>query len=105
MTNLPEARLAREAEISYASAVFITDWDCWKERDDVDVRSILRVLKQNTLQGHRLIRQLAKRFAKDLLPAVNPQQGVAQYAIVTDPDAIPQQRKEDLSLLYAKYLA
>jgi 5'-methylthioadenosine phosphorylase len=105
MTNLPEARLAREAEISYASAVFITDWDCWKERDDVDVAAILEVLKQNVSHGHRLIRHLAKRFAKGLLPAVNPQQGVAQYAVVTDHQMIPQHRKEDLELIYAKYLA
>lgn len=105
MTNLPEARLAREAEISYASAVFVTDWDCWKDRDDVDIREILRILKENTSQGRALIRHLAKRFAKGLLPAVNPQQGVAEYAIVTDQNIIPQQRKQDLNLMYAKYLA
>ena len=90
MTNLPEARLAREAELSYASAVFVTDWDCWKERDDVDVPSILKILKQNTGAAQALIRQLAKRFAAGVVPAVSPQRGVAAYAIVTDKGLISE---------------
>ena len=80
MTNLPEARLAREAEMSYASAILITDWDCWKERDDVRV-DIMKVLRDNAAVGQSLIRNVTASCAKGRLLEVSPQRGAAQFSI------------------------
>ena len=69
MTNMPEAKLAREAEISYATVAMVTDYDCWHhEHTDVDVTAILKVLSENVDKAHQLIERLARYFPREHPP-------------------------------------
>ena len=104
MTNLPEARLAREAEMSYASAILITDWDCWKERDDVKVEDIMKVLRDNAAVGQSLIRKVTASCSKGRLPKVSPQRGAAQFSIVTQSPKLSDDHRGALNLFYSQYL-
>ena len=66
MTNMPEAKLAREAEICYATVAMVTDFDCWHEdHSDVDIASIIRVMKGNSEKAQRLILNLARNFPRE----------------------------------------
>ena len=61
MTNMPEAKLAREAEICYATVAMVTDYDCWHdEHADVDVAAVIKVLHENVDKAHRLVERLAR---------------------------------------------
>ena len=65
MTNMPEAKLAREAEICYATVAMVTDYDCWHhDHRDVDIPSIIRVMTENAGKAQRLIARLARDFPK-----------------------------------------
>jgi 5'-methylthioadenosine phosphorylase len=64
MTNMPEAKLAREAELCYATVAMVTDYDCWHEdHDDVTVEQVIRVLMENADKARALVRELAPRLA------------------------------------------
>jgi 5'-methylthioadenosine phosphorylase len=64
MTNLPEARLAREAQIAYATVALATDYDCWHEsEDDVSVEAVLAIIRDNVFRAQRLVRAIAPRVA------------------------------------------
>lgn len=66
MTNMPEAKLAREAEICYATVAMVTDYDCWHEdHSDVDIASIIEVMKGNTEKAQRLVLNLARNFPRE----------------------------------------
>ncbi len=66
MTNMPEAKLAREAEICYASVAMVTDYDCWHDdHAHVDVAAILEVMKHNTEKAQRLVARLARDFPRE----------------------------------------
>lgn len=84
MTGMPEVRLAREAELPYASICMITDYDCWREHDaEVDVSSVLSILKNNANTAKRTLNNLIHS-----LPATrsaSPIDSCLDYAIVTDP--------------------
>lgn len=102
MTNMPEAKLAREAEISYATVALCTDYDCWHEgHDDVSVDQVIAVLKKNAERARKVV-----RTAVDKIPAVHDciAAGALQHAIMTDPSAIPDQLKTDLAPIIGKYV-
>ncbi len=64
MTNMPEAKLAREAEMCYATVAMVTDYDCWHpDHDDVTVDAIIRVLMDNADKGRALVKQLTPKLA------------------------------------------
>ena len=66
MTNMPEAKLAREAEISYATIAMVTDYDCWhEEHGSVDVQSVLQIMHENRERVQRLLRQLIRDFPRE----------------------------------------
>ena len=88
MTNMPEAKLAREAELPYATLAMVTDYDCWREAEDaVEVGNILEVMAGNTAKA----RLVVKRVASVLGPSrENGGQGIEKcldYAVITAPDA------------------
>ncbi|MCR9130551.1 MAG: S-methyl-5'-thioadenosine phosphorylase [Alphaproteobacteria bacterium] len=89
MTNMPEAKLAREAELPYASLCMVTDYDCWRTEDaDVDIADILAVMKANTERAHATVRALVQRMAAE--PRTPSPQGIEsalEYAVITAPDA------------------
>ena len=103
MTNVPEARLAREAEICYATVALATDYDCWHEtHDDVSVDAILVIIRQNVVTARSIIKQAVKALHQP--PACACGQAL-QYAIMTDPALIPEQTRRDLELLIGRHLA
>ncbi|OGW61365.1 MAG: methylthioadenosine phosphorylase [Nitrospirae bacterium RBG_16_64_22] len=103
MTNVTEAKLAREAEICYATIALATDYDCWhEEHDDVTVEAVLKIMKQNVETARRI---LAKAVSS-LPSARGCSCGAAlQNAVMTAPDLIPAQTRRDLDPLIGKYLS
>jgi 5'-methylthioadenosine phosphorylase len=102
MTNMPEAKLAREAELCYATLALATDYDCWHEtEEDVTVGSILAILKRNVENSKKVVREVARR-----LPAPGGCHcGEAlRHALITDRKRIPAATRKRLSLLIGKYL-
>jgi 5'-methylthioadenosine phosphorylase len=88
MTNMPEAKLAREAEICYATVAMVTDYDCWHhEHTDVDVAEIIRVLSANVDKAHRLIEALARSFPREHAPCPVGSDRALEVAIITPPHA------------------
>jgi 5'-methylthioadenosine phosphorylase len=102
MTNLQEAKLAREAEICYATMAMVTDYDCWREgHDDVTVEQIVAVLNQNAANAAKVVRAAVAGMPKERTCACVT---ALQYAILTNPAAIPAETRERLDLLVGKYL-
>lgn len=102
MTNMPEARLAREAGLSYATLALATDYDCWHESEaDVDVAAVIAVLKQNADLARSVVVELAKAIASS--PRISAE-GCMQHAIITHKDAITADARRRLQLLIGKYL-
>ena len=102
MTNLQEAKLAREAEMSYATMAMVTDYDCWREgHDDVTVEQVVAVIHQNSENAAKVVRAAVAALSKG---QKSPFDGVMKYAIMTDKATIPQATREKLDLLIGKYL-
>lgn len=102
MTLLPEAKLAREAEICYASIACITDYDCWHEiHAAVTVEMILDVLRKNVVTAKKIIKlavgRIPERRECDCASAL-------KTAVVTSPELIPPEQKKKLDLLIGKYI-
>jgi len=88
MTNMPEAKLAREAEICYATVAMVTDYDCWHdEQPHVDVASVIAVMKENTEKAHRLVDRLAKNFPREHRACPIGSDRALDVAIITPPEA------------------
>jgi 5'-methylthioadenosine phosphorylase len=104
MTNLTEAKLAREAEICYATMALITDYDCWHpDHDDVDITQILGYLRANAVMAQKILRGTIARVAgrsRDCACA-----NALQYALLTAREAIPEQARTELAPLIGKYLS
>ncbi|NEQ69829.1 MAG: S-methyl-5'-thioadenosine phosphorylase [Symploca sp. SIO2D2] len=103
MTNLPEAKLAREAEIAYATLALVTDYDCWHpEHDSVTVEMIIDNLQRNATNAQKVIQETVKRLAAN--PPVSEAHSALKYAILTPLDKAPAATKDKLELLLKKYL-
>ncbi len=88
MTNMPEAKLAREAEICYSTIAMVTDYDCWHpEHGEVDVADIIRVLTGNAEKAGRLVSRLARDFPSEHEPCPIGSDKALDNAILTAPDA------------------
>jgi len=88
MTSMPEAKLAREAEITYAVVAMVTDYDCWHEvHGTVDVASVLRVMEQNRETAQRLFARLARDFPEERVPCPAGSHRALEGAILTHPQA------------------
>ena len=102
MTNLQEAKLAREAEICYATVAMVTDYDCWHEgHDDVTVDQIVAVLNQNAANACKVVKAAVSAMPRERSCTCAT---ALKYAIITSPDAIPEGTRERLDLLIGKYL-
>jgi 5'-methylthioadenosine phosphorylase len=88
MTNMPEAKLAREAEMGYATVAMVTDFDCWHEdHDDVTVDQIIKVLLSNADKGRALVKAAAPKIAVAPLPCPSGCHIALEYALITAPAA------------------
>ena len=102
MTNLQEAKLAREAEICYATLALVTDYDCWHEgHDDVTVEMIIATLTQNAVTAQRVIANAVARLPVERSCECASALG---SAIITRPELIPLALKQDLAPLIGKYV-
>lgn len=103
MTNLPEAKLAREAEIAYATLALVTDYDCWHpDHDSVTVEMVIGNLMKNATNAQKVIREVVRRIAAN--PPASEAHSALKYAIITQLDQAPAATKDKLGLLLKKYL-
>ena len=85
MTNMPEAKLAREAEIRYCTVAMVTDYDCWHpDHDEVDVSMVVQTLMKNASNAQNMIKEIIKTF-KDYSIEKDPANDCLDVAIITDP--------------------
>jgi 5'-methylthioadenosine phosphorylase len=85
MTNMPEAKLAREAEIRYCTVAMVTDFDCWHpDHDEVDVAMVIQTLQKNASNAQSMIKEVIKTF-KDFPIEKDPANNCLDIAIITDP--------------------
>jgi 5'-methylthioadenosine phosphorylase len=88
MTNLPEAKLAREAELCYASVAMVTDFDCWHpDHDAVTVQDIIKVLTANADKAKQLVARLARDFPREHEPCPIGSDRALDTALITAPEA------------------
>jgi 5'-methylthioadenosine phosphorylase len=102
MTNLQEAKLAREAEMCYATLALVTDYDCWHpDHDSVTVDLIIANLTQNAVTAQKAIADAVGR-----IPGVRtcPCKDALATALITRPDCVPAQTKKDLAPIIGKYM-
>jgi 5'-methylthioadenosine phosphorylase len=102
MTNMPEAKLAREAELSYATLALATDYDCWHETEEaVSVEAVIAVLMKNVENAKAIIKEVAARLPKE---RTCPAKDALKFAILTDASKIPAETRQKLGLFLDKYL-
>ena len=103
MTNVVEAKLAREAEISYATLAAVTDYDCWHpSHESVTVEMIIQNLNSNISNAKKILKMAIPQVGKlKKISAAN----ALQYAIITNRDLIPKKIKKDLAIIIGKYIS
>ena len=102
MTNLPEAKLAREAEICYATIALATDYDCWHEaEEDVTIDMVLETIKNNVKMAQKIIKNAVSQMGGERNCACSQ---ALKNAIITDRGAITDKVRERLGLLIGKYI-
>ncbi len=104
MTNMPEAKLAREAEIRYASVSMVTDYDCWHpDHENVDVQQVIKVLIDNAAKAKNMIKNLIYNFENHIDPK-DPTNNCLDVAIITSPDKRTKNTIEKLSTIAGRVL-
>ena len=104
MTNMPEAKLAREAEIRYASVSMVTDYDCWHpDHENVDVQQVIKVLLDNAAKAKNMIKNLIDCFEKHIDPK-DPTNNCLDVAIITSPEKRSKKTKERLNTVAGRVL-
>lgn len=101
MTNMPEARLAREAEICFTTIAFVTDYDCWHE-EMVTIDMVIANLTKNVDRAKALIKKVVPLLAKEKRDCAC--KDALKYAIITDKKLIPERAKKNLDIIIGKYL-
>ena len=104
MTNMPEAKLAREAEIRYASVSMVTDYDCWHpDHANVDVQQVIKVLLGNAAKAKNMIKNLIDNFESHIDPK-DPTNNCLDVAIITAPEKRTQKTKDKLKTVAGRVL-
>ena len=105
MTNMPEAKLAREAEICYATVAMVTDFDCWHpDHDAVTVQDIIRVLTANAEKAKQLVARLARDFPREHEPCPIGSDRALDTALITAPEARDPQLLKKLDAVAGRLL-
>lgn len=106
MTNMPEAKLAREAELCYASVAMVTDYDCWHDdHAHVDVAAIIEVMQENTGKAQRLVARLARDFPREHPACPIGSDRALDVAIITPPEARDPELLKKLDAVAGRVLA
>ena len=104
MTNMPEAKLAREAEIRYASVSMVTDYDCWHpDHENVDVQQVIKVLLDNAVKAKSMIKNLINNFENHIDPD-DPTNYCLDVAIITAPEKRSKKTIEKLNTVAGRVL-
>ena len=104
MTNMPEAKLAREAEIRYASVSMVTDYDCWhSDHENVDVQQVIKVLLANAEKAKNMIKNLIVNFENHIDPN-DPTNNCLDVAIITSPEKRTKKTIEKLKTVAGRVL-
>ena len=104
MTNMPEAKLSREAEIRYASVSMVTDFDCWHhEHDNVDVAQIIKVLSENAEKAKIMIKNLIENYEQHIDPN-DPTNVCLDNAIITSPEKRTKETINKLRIIAGRVL-
>ncbi len=104
MTNMPEAKLAREAEIRYASVSMVTDYDCWHpDHENVDVQKVIKILLDNASKAKSMIKNLIDNFETHIDPD-DPTNNCLDVAIITAPEKRSQKTKNKLKTVAGRVL-
>ena len=104
MTNLPEAKLSREAEIAYQTMAMVTDYDCWRHHEgieDVSVEAVVATLMKNVSLARRIIKSVVERIPEEPDPDCTH---ALKNAIMTSPEVITPRSRQRLSLIIGKYI-
>jgi 5'-methylthioadenosine phosphorylase len=105
MTNMPEAKLAREAEICYASVAMVTDYDCWHpDHDHVTVEQIIGVLMANANKGRELVKHVVPQLKADAASTQCSCRSALQFALITAPEARDPVMLDKLSAVAGRML-
>jgi len=103
MTNMPEAKLAREAEIRYSTIAMVTDYDCWHpDHDNVDVNMIIETLNQNVKNAKELIKSIIYNYEID--DVSDTTKNCLDTAIITDPSCMTDETKNKLKTIAGRVL-
>ncbi|WP_440937308.1 S-methyl-5'-thioadenosine phosphorylase [Candidatus Pelagibacter sp.] len=104
MTNMPEAKLAREAEIRYASVSMVTDYDCWHpDHENVDVQQVIKVLLGNAEKAKNMIKSLITNF-ENYIDSKDPTKNCLDVAIITSPEKRTKKTIEKLNTVAGRVL-
>jgi 5'-methylthioadenosine phosphorylase len=104
MTNMPEAKLAREAEIRYASISMVTDYDCWHpDHENFDVKQVIKVLLGNAAKAKNMIKNLIENFENHIDPN-DPTNNCLDVAVITAPEKRTQKTKDKLKTIAGRVL-
>jgi 5'-methylthioadenosine phosphorylase len=102
MTNVTEARLAREAEICYSTLALVTDYDCWKEEEEaVTADAIIEILNRNASNAKKIIINALSEIPDERSCSCG---SALATALVTNPASIPAKTRENLDIIIGKYL-
>src|SRR5262249_31289424 len=105
MTNMPEAKLAREAELPYASVAMVTDYDCWHpDHDHVDVATVVRVVNENVAHARALLSRAIPMLGPERAPSPTFIEQALDNAIITSPEARDPVRVRELSAVAGRVL-
>ena len=105
MTNMPEAKLAREAEIRYCTVAMVTDYDCWHpDHEEVDVSMVIQILQKNASNAQNMIKEVIKTF-KDYSTDRDPANNCLDVAIITDPKLRTKKTVKKLKYIAGRVLS
>lgn len=104
MTNMPEAKLAREAEIRYTTVAMVTDFDCWHpDHENVEVQTVIKVLLDNAAKAKNMVKNIIENFEKYIDPK-DPANNCLDVAIITAPEKRTQKTKDKLKTVAGRVL-
>jgi len=105
MTNMPEAKLAREAEIRYATVAMVTDYDCWySKHDEVDVEQIIKTLNKNSNNAKSLVKNIINVLPKYINKEKDPAENILDKSIITQKKDWNKKTKKKLDVILKRYL-
>ncbi|HPE33028.1 MAG TPA: hypothetical protein PLV61_17665, partial [Parvularculaceae bacterium] len=105
MTNMPEAKLAREAELPYATLAMVTDYDCWRAGEKaVEVTDVLAVMRSNAANAQKMIGELCTRLGPHRTPSPLGIETVLDHAVITAPEAQSAEMRQRLDVVARRFL-